>query len=259
MVNLHQNNRPHSALINLFSVLGIPTNGSFSHLVMEAQKQLLRPKNKERWEIDPLLFAEKREQLLPLLTELDCVNAIPPSPGHYHYLIIFGFVTIDVKEHLNYIAPFLNNGTLTCDQAVILTSSLPIAPLFKSRHTTEAELMVDAYQTSPLSSLPYTLINVPMHATKRPTTQDTINGWLATAPTPGRALALSGQPFIRRQTSILQTLVPTTFTITPSGPAAEPDLAMGIYLDELARALYQEAGASLHISTSLNMSDKVKP
>lgn len=238
---LCQNGTINPALIQIFSIFDLlPANPTFSQLSTIAQQNFLRPKGTERWHLDPLLFKDKEAKLLPLLNQLGFIEAVPPAPGHYDYLIIFGFVTINVENHLNYIAQFLDNNTITCNHIVLLTSSLPLDPALNVPHATEVELMLSHYQKSDLANRPVTCIDVPYNPPSRPNTEDTVKAWLATQPTPGSCLALSGQPFIRRQTQILKTVLPSNFTITATGPASE-ELPIALYLDELARALYQEA------------------
>jgi len=233
------------SLLKIFSILNMQHDGTFADIVQKAQTQLLRKKGQERWDIDPL-FEDKRQELLPHLKALGFIDALAPEPGMYEYLLIFGFVTTDVKSHFDYIAQYITSRVIACKQVILLTSALPLplhAPC-RAFGATEAAMMQSIYHDSLLSAIPYTCIEVPMitenNATRRPTTADTVQAWIVTNPTPGNCLALSGQPFIRRQLRIAQDVLPTTFSVTPTGPKAEKNLSIALYLDELARAMYQE-------------------
>lgn len=234
---------PHQALLAILSILNIAHDNTMPTIVVQTQKHLLRKKGQERWEIDTHLFEDKRKLVMPYLQELGFVEAVPPLAGDYAWLIIFGFVSLDVASHLRYVSRFLPQ--LKINRCVLLTSSLPMpASVRPAEGLTEADSMQQVYRSSPLASLPYTVINVPMFVegnnVRRPTTEDTVAAWLATSVAPARCLVVSGQPFIRRQTKILQTMAPKNFSFVPTGPAAEAGFPLALYLDELARALYQE-------------------
>ena len=235
----------NSSLLKIFAILKISHDNTPAGIVQKGQEMLLRKKGQERWEIGAV-FEEKRTELLPYLEQLGFVKAVAPMPDLYDYFIIFGFATSDMKNQFDYITPFIQSNTVQAKKVILLTSSLPLPEQFKRYDfgETEAALMRGLFKQSILSGKPYQCIEVPMIAEhnrmRRPTTQDTIEAWLATRPVPGSCLALSAQPFIRRQSSLLQALLPSSFTITPAGPEAEDDTPIGLYLDELARAMYQE-------------------
>jgi hypothetical protein len=233
------------SVLKIFSILGISHDNTPAGIVQRGQEILLRKKGQERWEIGSV-FEEKRTELLPYLEQLGFVNAVAPMPGLYDYFIIFGFATSDMKNQFDYITPFIQSNTVRGKNVILLTSSLPLPEQFKRYHfgETEAAMMCGLFKQSILSGKPSQCIEVPMivehNKMRRPTTQDTIEAWLATRPVPGSCLALSAQPFIRRQSSLLEALLPSSFTMTPAGPEAEHDMPIGLYLDELARALHQE-------------------
>ncbi len=238
------NNVPANPLLAILDILGIKHNATITDIIAKTQEHLLRKKNQERWDVNPDLYEDKRTLLLPHLQTLGFVDAIQPQSLSYDYALIFGFVSIDVGSHLHYLTKFLPH--LQIKQCVLLTSSLPLPDCVPARMhgITEADAMRQVYTTSALAQYPYTVIDVAMIPTadgiRRPTTDDTVLAWRATQPTPGTCLAVSGQPFIRRQTAILESRLPKTFTILSSGPTAEPTFSMSLYLDELARAVYQE-------------------
>ena len=76
---------------------------------------------------------------------------------------------------------------------------------------------------------------------KRPTTVDTLVTWLKDKPAPVMCLFISNQPFVGYQDSITRTVLPATFMIETVGFAIPaPYESVSLYLDSLARWLYQE-------------------
>jgi hypothetical protein len=244
MISLLQNRMPHPALRKIFKLIDLPSEGSFDELVEQAQTHLLRTKKTERWEaIGQFPYEPHKEELLTYLDELGFIKDQPPAISIYDYIIIFVFVSIDVKSHIEYIAPFILENKITAKQVVILTSELPIPAELKKPYATEAEMMHAIVGNSVLARYPISSVSVPMlfrnNKVQRPTTDDTVIAWLDTQPMPGYCLAVSAQPFIYRQTCILKTLLPEAFKCFPTGPAS-PEISLKIYMDELARAMYQE-------------------
>lgn len=74
----------------------------------------------------------------------------------------------------------------------------------------------------------------------RPTTEDTIKKWLETNPSSGTCLAISNNPHIGYQHSVLKTYLPDEFKLETVGSSASLELPMAFYLGEMARWMYQE-------------------
>lgn len=237
----------HPALLSLFSLLNIDHAGTIESIVAQGQKYLLRAPGAERWGIHESTYEQHRVEILSYLRELGLGRSIEPVCGAYDYIIMFGFVTIDVRRHFDFIGSYIQAHTIRPKEIVLLSSSLalPIDMITYSVDcATEAERMHQLFKESSFAHYPYTLIDVPMRheggVIKRPTTIDTVHAWLQKKPTPGTILAVSGQPFIYRQARILQKIVSPHFSITSCGPEAQDELPIAVYLDELARALYEE-------------------
>lgn len=243
---LVENNIVNPWLLKILSFFGIAHEGTLESIVQQTQAHFLRAKNKERWDINSVESKKLRSNVLPCLKHLGLVNTLPPSPGVYDYVVVFGFVSINVQRSFDCIDAYLQSNVLQTRSVVLLTSSLPLPPgkPWYKKGQSEADWMVSLYTQSLLSRYPYTCINVPMITEKdivrRPTTEDTVHAWLKTKPVPGKVLVVSSLPFIRRQTRILEMLAPQGFSFAPSGPAAERGFPLALYLDELARMLYQE-------------------
>ena len=87
----------------------------------------------------------------------------------------------------------------------------------------------------------------------RPTTKDTIENWIKKEELKqGTCLAISSQPHVAYQHSVLRTCLPKAFSLQTAGPAIIDNLSslddlknyntiqIGVILDALTRLLYQE-------------------
>ena len=74
----------------------------------------------------------------------------------------------------------------------------------------------------------------------RPTTEDSIKIWLETKPAERKILAVSNNPHIGYQESVLKTYLPKDLNLETVGPAASLKLPLAFYLGEMTRWLYQE-------------------
>jgi hypothetical protein len=103
-----------------------------------------------------------------------------------------------------------------------------------------------SHMTDAMKKIPVQLISAPMISEesgilRRPLTADTLSAWLATNPTPGTCLAISNQPYVAYQQTVLKTLLPSDFSVQTVGAAtSEPTEKISIMLDTLARILFQE-------------------
>lgn len=234
-----------SILTQIFSILGLPSPADVRLLNGIAQKNFLRKPDQELWEME-YRFEDQREQLLPLLSQLNFCTEIQPPPGHYIYALILGSLSNEVQRFIEHLVQISHTQKITYDCVVLLGSSRPLHADFENitLGNTEAEMMETLYKQSQLAHHPYRLIDAPLkitgHGCSRPTTDDTLFAWLATNPQPGSCLVISEQPFIQRQLKVLQTVLPREFTFAAAGLAAEPHLPMVVYLDALARTIYQE-------------------
>ena len=96
-----------------------------------------------------------------------------------------------------------------------------------------------------MRQIPYLLIDAPRQekadgTSTRPNTKDTLIEWLKKNPAPGKCLFISNQPFSGYQDSIARTVIPPTFSIETIGVEANQKLGIAIFLDNLARWIYQE-------------------
>lgn len=247
---LHENDKPSKALLAICESTGLKHDGTLAGINKAAQNPetgWLRKPGQERWMMEAQ-WEEKRSEILPNLDACGLVQAKQPQEKAYTYLFESGALQSRMKKRIDFAAELIQNSTIKIDdRCVLFTGSRPTDPTREDNKfaKTEAEAMEAIYQQSPLyNTLPYELINAPMKQDAkgnavRPTTEDPIQLWLATNPAHGSALIISDQPFLTRQALVYETLLPAGFKLDSAGEAASFDLPIAVYLDELARTIYQ--------------------
>jgi hypothetical protein len=115
--------------------------------------------------------------------------------------------------------------------------------------TTETEMMKLVYDQAVLSkeleNVPVTFIDTPLIETangtkRRPNTGDTIASWLAQRRSEGDTLFISNNPYVGYQDAVVRYYMPQDAYIETVGPEADKNELISIYLDTIARNLYQE-------------------
>ena len=245
-----------------------------------AQTHLLRPPGKERWDLqDHSVSDARKKKVRDTFNKLGILSEKSPSyHDRFDHILILGATVNRMRERVSFLKDQINKG-LKYKKIYFLTGERPLDPaqendsaLFaltedqskylrkkwkksESRPATEsaaARLVWD--QVMPATLPGPVFIDTPMSGTKRPTTSDTIATWLKTNPEQGRVLAISNNPFISYQhTVILQSLLEGQF-LTKSqfylletvGSGANPDkTGYHVSLDNLARTLYSETQITL--------------
>jgi hypothetical protein len=250
---IDENHFPTPSLIFLFDLMGITHDYSLKSMVRATQQKWLQP-CKECWHFDPK-EEHRMGYIFPFLQKIGCVDAVYPKEQQYDYALVLGGYYTFIQSRLKTLVNEWEKG-VRFRRLVFLTGERFLdprteAPLFNfTSKQTEAELMLHLWEkhfaSSTLKGLPFTLVDTPGSKNKegnwlRPTTMDTILKWLSYAPKPGKCLCISSQPFIGYQHSVLSTYLPKNFLIETIGDGAEKDLPLSVYLDNLARWLYQEA------------------
>lgn len=267
---INQAGEPSNILLELCSLLDIEHSGTLESIVAATQKAWLRPAGTERWEFADLYDA-KRDQIMPLLEGMNCINDIVPSQKSYDYALMLGATAHRVRTRLAYLVRLWEKGVrfkhiifatgarnldpIKESEKELLTSDvagLPVRPEWSfsgNLPTTETEMMKLVYEQSVLPDsmreVPVVFVDTPMQATasgqlRRPNTGDTIIHWLATSPSPGRCLVVSNQPFTAYQDTVVKTFVPKGFTVETVGHEACENISIAVCLDSIARWLYQE-------------------
>lgn len=267
--------KPSANLIELLQVLKLPHDGTLNSIVSITQEKFFQTRSdgqrKERWELDEVM-PEFRGQVMPVLDRLGMLAEIAPSSDRYDYALMPGALVTRVRTRLKYLSDLWEKAVRS-HKLVFLGSERPLA---ESRR--ETEILLDPNnqelpfraEWQPPQELPTTelgmmqlvwdqanlpkdlrqvnteWINAPMKSDPsggrplRPSTEDTIQEWLKTKPYAGTCIALSNNPHIAYQHSVLKTHLPKDFSLETVGPSASLNLPLAFYLGEMARWLYQE-------------------
>lgn len=253
--------KPTDALLQLLELTGIEHDGSLASIVQVTQKsqaEWLRKQGTKRWDIAET-NPENKDQFFVLFHQLFMINEIKPSLQKYDYVLWTGATFKPAKSRLRYLIEIWESG-VRFDTVVLLSGARPLLESEKSYMIsaynldeatcpqTEFEMMKFVYDTivmpEDMRQVPIVMIDVPMQITKTgilayPTTGDTVNLWMASNPTPGTCLVISNQPYVGYQDSVSRSLLPKDFIVETVGKESQ-DTKIGIYLDTLARNLYQE-------------------
>jgi len=257
------------ALLELLDFLEIEHNNTLKSIVDTTQKKWLRQTGKERWEMEEK-FPEKRQKLINLFDQLGTIKEIKPQKKQYDYVLFFGASFPAFKRRLNFLFQLWNDG-IRFNTVVFLGGQRPLDPQLESPEIlldtatnsfpykkawelktempqTEIDMMKFVFDQAELPQgfelVNLVFVDTPMQKTdsgqpRRPITVDTINKWLKTYPKPGSLLVISSQPHVGYQDTVARTVLPSHFSIETVGAAAGPGLKTAVYLDNLARWLYQ--------------------
>ncbi len=260
---------PQPALVELLQELGIKHDGTLASIVPITQQLWLRKPGTERWHMEEK-YANKRTRILELFDRLGCIQEIKPANESYTHAVMLGATMHSMRDRFAYIIKCWNSG-VRFDELVFLVSERPLdrqqeATLDPSNHptlpyktdwqdvthewpATEHDAMQLIYNQTALpeklASVPATFINTPMQKAdhgklQRANTADTIHAWLATNPKPGACLVVSDQPYVGYQDAVVRTYMPREFAVQTVGAAEDNPPRIPVFLDTLARWLYQE-------------------
>jgi len=250
-------------VLRLLDLSGITHDTSLRDIVNQTQKSWLRKPGSERWDVQSanVLYEEDARNLI---FEMGLSQEVKPQETSYRYLLVLGALFSTVALRMEYAVALWKSG-VRFDEIVLLGGARPMAleqgenlekflawsgkEQLNSPIDTETDLLRFVYENTlmpaEMRALPVKIIDVPMlqkqdGTLRRPTTGDTIEWWLKSDPTPGACLAVSNQPFVAYQASVLKTLLPSDYPVEVVGGALVEHKELGVLLDTLARILYQE-------------------
>lgn len=266
---LDNNNKPSQALLDLLNTFNIAHDGDLKSIVDATQKNWLRAAGKERWEVDEIEVGHK-DKVLELLKKLECVDEIKPLNKEYDYCLLMGALATSFQRRIAYALKLWNSG-IRFKNLIILGGQRPRNLQQEPEEVflnnlcyqvkrdwvfdgklpeTETEINKFIYNQMQLPDDFEKLVNVqfidtPMQMKSdgtltRPTTGDTMHEWLKNDPKPGSCLVISNNPYIGYQDSVVRTFIADPFKIETVGDGAKLQEKISIYLDSLARWLYQE-------------------
>lgn len=250
-------------ILKVLDLTNIQTNGTLSDIVAKTQASWLRKSGTERWEMDTLITQHDTE-LKKMFHEMNMYDEIKPTKQHYTYLLMLGALFKTMDQRFAYAIELYKSG-IYFDNIVLLAGARPaVADQGENIETflkysnlqtldkipeTEIEMLQFIYDHAnmpeSMRQIPVQIIHAPMQTTAsgtltRPTTADTFAAWMQTNPTPGNYLAISNQPYVGYQHTVIKTLLPSDFSIETVGAATSQNEDIAVMLDTLARILYQE-------------------
>jgi hypothetical protein len=257
---------PPQALIHLMNIVtGEEKQWTWEEMNVIAQRDFLRPKGKERWEIvlNPA-YESKKEVLMPLLKELGLLDEVLPTQKNYDYIVVNGATVSRMRARLEWLQKQWAGG-VRAKKVLFFIGERPLDPRIEGdrvlypngipssnqRPKTEAEaapILWDQVVTLPqLKSMPVEYVVASMikdPVTKkesRPNTIETIQAWLLLKQKPGTILSISNNPYIPYQHRVFVKAFEhdPDFTIETVGPAAGDD-SITNHLDNIALCIYTQ-------------------
>lgn len=261
---------PTDALSSLLNIFDIQHDRTLPSIVKETQKSWLRPAGLERWQLPNTFSQETIDCIAPHLERIGLIHEIMPSQKQYTYALFMGATLKTVIKRLAYLIKQWKEG-LRFNHLVILTGQRDLIPkesidvvlnsplinvinpealkeLWKSVKTETdmiQAIITHALPITILQDICVTVVDAPKKQLsdgtwRRPTTADTVICWLMNNPTPGPCIAISNQPHILYQQSVLKTILPVSFDVAAMGSHKRISTNIAEILDALARLLYQE-------------------
>ncbi len=266
---------PSTELLDLLDATNIQHDGTLAGIVKATQYRQdkggwLRIPGKERWEVKEI-FPEKRAQLMTIFDKLGMTQEIEPTRNYYDYAFILGATVHRIRSRLKYLIDLWKKGVRFGGIAVLvgqrpLDSGLESPKILLDKNNTMLPFKHDWQLTGDLpttetgaaklvfdqsvlpttwNDLAITFIDTPMQQTlsgklRRPNTQDAVLNWLKTDPKLGSILAISNQPYVHYQDTVLRCCILETFSLETVGKATCLQERITALLDNMARWLYQE-------------------
>ncbi len=269
-----ENYQPRVKLLQILELVGMEPLNKSERAVIQindwAQKNLLR--RGERWDEQTQKFEALKPQIKPLLSELGFVEASTPNFKDYQGAIVHGALLSRVRLRLHYLAEqwkqgarfshlyFLsgerdledheNKAALLDDRDSLLKIRKDWVPP-QEFPKTECEMIQLVWDQAEIpqemrQGVDLYFINAPKKTdpktgkkTIRPNTDDTVETWLKAKPLYGRYLVITNAPYTNRQDLVMRTIAPCQYGFDTIGPAASDQERVAIYLDELARFIFQ--------------------
>jgi hypothetical protein len=269
-----ENYQPRAKILQLLELVGMEPLHKSEKAILQinnwAQKNLLR--QGERWQEQTTKFEALKPKIKPLLSELGFVNASSSHFSEYQGAIVHGALLPRVRLRLHYLIEQWKQG-VRFPHVYFLGGERPLNPHQENENlflqdkdsplkirkdwstpiqfpNTECEMMQLVWDQSEIpeemrKEVKAHFINAPMKKdlksgqSLRPTTDDTIDYWLKTKPLYGRYLAVSNAPYTNRQDLVIRTIASSNYGFDTIGSSAREEEKMAIFLDELARFIFQ--------------------
>ena len=251
--------RPRENLLRILTLTGMESSAetSLDQINAWAQQNLLR--QGERWEVQTERFEPLRPLILPLLKETGFVDARLPQFAEYQGALVQGALLPRVRLRMHELVQQWKRG-VRFPKLYFLSGERPLEPKYESGWSESAtspknewEMIQWVWEQAQIpeemrKGVEVYFIKTPMKKDPasekllRPNNEDTVETWLATRPPPGRYLVVTNAPFTNRQDVVTRMIAPEDYGFDTIGPAASPEEKIAIFLDELARLIFQTKG-----------------
>ena len=267
--------QPRNELLLLLQAAGMePLNKSENALTQInnwAQANLLR--KGERWDEQVSKFEGLKSEILPGLKRLGFVDAALPHFKYYQGALVHGALFSTVCFRLHYLVEQWKQG-VRFSHIYFLSGERPLEvqyenpevfkddskSLLKMRKEslmgplkfpeTESQMTEFVWENFEIpdemrKEVQVHFINAPLKKDPktgkiiRPNTNDTIDAWLETQPAQGAYLAVTNAPYTNRQDFVIRTIASSEYTFETVGPAAKDQQKIAIFLDEIARLIFE--------------------
>lgn len=265
---IHPDNMPTKELQDLLALTGLNPNLKGHELVASTQESWLR-RSKERWQ-EQDRFNEMKSELYPLLQKLGCVDEVSAKQAKYDYAIVLGATVNGTRPKLVQLIKEYNEGVkfgtvffitadwqhdLSREHPSLLDLDQPNLDIKESWRAPEELPTTELEITKALVSQ----INFPKGLNpedfvyigtkdltdangnpRRATTKDTLEDLIKVCDLEGKSCAVfSLQPYVGYQDAVVRGTLPKTCRIETIGRGASKDYNYSVYMDSLARWIYQ--------------------
>lgn len=267
-LTLHENGCFHPSFEKILKIFDIDSKKPFKDVLNQTQL-LWFQKGKERWEFNNA-YSHQEESILPLLSELKCLETVHAKKLSYDVAILHGSTMDSFRKRLQFLIDEFTRG-VRFNHVYILTGDRPLIkdleskkhlddrtnPYLKIRSdfqpldieiSTENEMieymLTQVDYPEDMQNISFSVFCVPhlkdeQGNYRRARTEDTIIHWKAEEHPKGEILAFSSQPYVGYQHKVLEYFFPNHL-IETIGYQAPKNLPLSIHLDNLTKWLYWE-------------------
>lgn len=215
--------QPSYLLIDLFKILGLDHTGDLQSFYQISQKHFLRPKDRQRWEIESCSFDNQFESVNEIFQAIGLILEVKPKRKIYDNIFIHGAIFTSLRPRIKYLDMLWEMG-IKANNIIVICSDRPLSDvenpitiidptkstyLFREDWKAPETLPTNQVEVSKLiwdqmitqdelrkKSVQFLTIPKIMDVktgqlVRYANTQDTIEGWLNNNPHPGSILAIS--------------------------------------------------------------------
>ncbi len=249
MIELFYSRKDHQitpALQEVFKLALKETPTTLEEAISLAQKNFLRPSNKERWELkDGFILWWKKRAFLSLFEGLGMLTPIKPLKKTYDGILLLGADAHDFTHRLSYLLSL----KVKAKKVFLLTGERPLTKEevnhLKSKGITLAHQREDDMIEALFpKEIDHTIVSCANHPDgTRVNTYDTLKKWIDKYATGGKYLIVSNQPFAYYQFLIACKAAqnsPLDISFDIAAPTKLSNKApVSIGLDSIARILFE--------------------